>query len=521
MAFGGYRQKPVRGELFPPTLFKKDVPVNAFPHKDTGMQLYNTMTRKKEPFVPNHPGKVSLYACGITAYDYSHIGHARSSVAFDVMVRYMRYTGLDVTFVRNFTDVDDKIINRANQEHRSSEEVATEYMAAFHEDMDILGIARPDIEPRATQYIPEMLALTETLIAKGKAYATPSGDVYFRVRSFPDYGKLSGRSPDDLRSGARIAPGEEKEDPLDFALWKAAKPGEPSWTSPWGEGRPGWHIECSAMSEKNLPLPLDIHGGGLDLIFPHHENEIAQSEAATGKALANYWVHNGFVQVDSEKMSKSLNNFKTIRDILQSYLPETLRFFLISKHYRSPIDFSFTGMDEIERSQKRIYETLREVDRALARKDWKAGPSPEALLEEVRQLDAAFIEAMDDDCNTAAAVGHIFGLVRLAGRVLEDKNLRRQEAGRVVLVAIRDLTAKWNTILGVFGQDPETFLSALRAMQVTRKHIDVAHIEALLADRLAARQAKDFAKADAVRAELAALSVEVRDTPEGQAWDVI
>ena len=485
------------------------------------MQLYNTLTRKKEPFVPNNPGKVSLYACGITAYDYSHIGHARSSVAFDVLVRTMRHKGLDVTFVRNFTDVDDKIINRANQEGRSSEAVAAEYMAAYHEDMDRLGVSRPDIEPRATQYIPEMIALTETLIANGKAYATPSGDVYFRVRAFPEYGKLSGRSPDDLRSGARVMPGEEKEDPLDFALWKAAKPGEPSWTSPWGEGRPGWHIECSAMSEKNLPLPLDIHGGGLDLIFPHHENEIAQSEAATGKALAKYWVHNGFVQVDSEKMSKSLNNFKTIRDILEAYLPETLRFFLLSKHYRSPIDFSFTGMDEVERGQKRIYETLREVRRALGRSEWKTGQQADALMAEVTQLDAAFMEAMDDDCNTAAAIGHIYSLIRIAGRVLEDKKLRQQEAGKAVLEAVLAQTSKWDAILGLFNQEPDAFLASLRAMQVKRKNLDVARIEALLGERLAARGQKDFARADALRDELAALSVEVRDTPEGQLWDVM
>ena len=275
-------------------------------------------------------------------------------MAFDILVRLLRYKGYEVTFVRNFTDVDDKIIKRANDEGVSSTEIAETYIKAYHEDMDRLGVIRADIEPRATEHIQEMLNLTERLIADGKAYATPSGDVYFRVRSFPGYGKLSGRTPDDLRSGARVVPGDEKEDPLDFALWKSAKPGEPYWESPWGKGRPGWHIECSAMSEKYIPLPLDIHGGGLDLIFPHHENEIAQTEAALGKPLANIWMHNGFVQVDSEKMSKSLGNFKTIRDILESYLAETLRYFLAGKHYRSPIDFSLDNMDESERSQKRM-----------------------------------------------------------------------------------------------------------------------------------------------------------------------
>lgn len=485
------------------------------------MQLYNTLTRKKETLIPVRPGKVGMYACGITAYAHSHIGHARSAVAFDVLVRYLRHTGLDVTFVRNFTDIDDKIINRANDEGRSSKEVAEEFMAAYHEDMDRLDVLRPDVEPRATEHIPDMIALTQRLIENGKAYAAPSGDVYFRVRAFPQYGKLSGRSPDDLRAGARIAPGEEKEDPLDFALWKAAKPGEPSWDSPWGPGRPGWHIECSAMSEKHLPLPLDIHGGGLDLIFPHHENEIAQTEGALGKPLANLWVHNGFVQVNSEKMSKSLGNFKTIRDILELYLPETLRFFLLGKHYRSPVDFSMDSMEETERGQKRIYETLRETDLALARTSWKpVVPAGEPLLRDMRGLNAAFLEAMDDDCNTAAALGHVFSMIRLAGRVLEDKKLRTSETGRDILHALREAVSVWHAVLGLFGRIPEEFLLELRNMQVRRKGINLAEVKALLAARQEARQAKDFAKADAVRAELTALGVVVRDTPEGQVWDV-
>ena len=291
------------------------------------MQVYNSQSRRKEEFVPKHPGKVDMYVCGITSYDYCHVGHARSAIVFDVLSRYFRHKGMDVRFVRNFTDVDDKIINRANKDGVPSEEIAERYIAAFHEDMDRLNVVRADHEPRATEYIQQMQDLCSELIAQGKAYAVPSGDVYFRVRAYPPYGKLSGRSLDELLSGARVAPGEEKEDPLDFALWKAAKPGEPSWESPWGQGRPGWHIECSAMSESYLPL--DIHGGGQDLVFPHHENEIAQTEAVCHCHLARYWVHNGFVQVNAEKMSKSLGNFKTIRDILESYLPETLRFFLL------------------------------------------------------------------------------------------------------------------------------------------------------------------------------------------------
>ena len=368
------------------------------------MQFYNTMSRKKETFTPVRKGLVGVYACGITAYALSHIGHARSAVAFDILVRLLRYKGYEVTFVRNFTDVDDKIIKRANDEGVSSTEIAETYIKAYHEDMDRLGVIRADIEPRATEHIQEMLNLTERLIADGKAYATPSGDVYFRVRSFPGYGKLSGRTPDDLRSGARVVPGDEKEDPLDFALWKSAKPGEPYWESPWGKGRPGWHIECSAMSEKYIPLPLDIHGGGLDLIFPHHENEIAQTEAALGKPLANIWMHNGFVQVDSEKMSKSLGNFKTIRDILRAF---------------------------------------------------------------------------------------------------------------------RDATAKWDTLLGLFAQKPEGFLASLREIRARRRGLDMNKVAGLLRERQEARAAKDFARSDAARDELAALGVEVRDTPEGPVWDII
>ena len=483
------------------------------------MQLYNTLTRKKEEFVPVRPGKVNMYVCGITAYDYCHIGHARSALVFDVLVRHLRALGLDVTFVRNFTDVDDKIIRRANEEKRDWREVGQTYIDAFHEDMDRLNVVRADHEPRATEYIQQMQDLCSELIAQGKAYAVPSGDVYFRVRAYPPYGKLSGRSLDELQAGARVAPGEEKQDPLDFALWKAAKPGEPFWESPWGKGRPGWHIECSAMSKEYLPL--DIHGGGQDLIFPHHENEIAQTEAALGKPLANIWMHNGFVQVDSEKMSKSLGNFKTIRDILESYLAETLRYFLAGKHYRSPIDFSLDNMDESERSQKRVYECLREVDKALARENWKPGAAPAELVEELKQQDQSFMDALEDDVNTAAAMGHLFNMVRIAGRVLEDKKLRNSEGGRDILKAFRDATAKWDTLLGLFAQKPEGFLASLREIRARRRGLDMNKVAGLLRERQEARAAKDFARSDAARDELAALGVEVRDTPEGPVWDII
>ncbi len=483
------------------------------------MQLYNTLTRKKEEFIPVHDGKVSMYVCGITAYDYCHIGHARSALVFDVLVRYLKYKNLQVRFVRNFTDIDDKIINRANEEGRDWREVATTYMQAFHEDMDALNILRADEEPCATDFIPQMQNICEKLIADGKAYATPSGDVYFKVRAHEQYGKLSGRSLDDLRSGARVAPGDEKQDPLDFALWKAAKPGEPSWDSPWGKGRPGWHIECSAMSEQYLPL--DIHGGGQDLIFPHHENEIAQTEACTHKELAKYWVHNGFVQINAEKMSKSLGNFKTIRLILEQYLAETLRFFLLSKQYRSPIDFTDSSMDEAERGQKRVYQCLLEVKTALQRQNWKKSPFPNEFMEEIQSTNTSIHDAMEDDCNTAAALGHIFALIRLVNRGLEDKSIRASEGMRDFLLAFQKTISTWAEVFGIFQEDAQKFLLMLRNQQAKRKDIDVSAIENLIAQRQEARATKDFAKSDSLRDSLTTMGIEIRDTAQGVEWDIM
>ena len=490
------------------------------------IRLYNTKTRTKVDFETLERGKVGMYVCGPTVYNYIHIGNARTFISFDVIRRYLMWRGFDVTFVQNVTDVDDKIIGKSLEEGRSAAEVAAEYTEAFIEDMRAAGVLDPDIRPKATEEIPAMIELIQELIDGGHAYDA-DGDVYFNVRSFPAYGELSGRNVDEMESGHRElrADGkgveDRKRDPLDFALWKAAKPGEPAWESPWGMGRPGWHIECSAMSEKYIPLPLDIHGGGLDLIFPHHENEIAQTEAALGKPLANIWMHNGFVQVDSEKMSKSLGNFKTIRDILESYLAETLRYFLAGKHYRSPIDFSLDNMDESERSQKRVYECLREVDKALARENWKPGAAPAELVEELKQQDQSFMDALEDDVNTAAAMGHLFNMVRIAGRVLEDKKLRNSEGGRDILRAFRDATAKWDTLLGLFAQKPEGFLASLREIRARRRGLDMNKVAGLLRERQEARAAKDFARSDAARDELAALGVEVRDTPEGPVWDII
>ncbi|MUM77226.1 cysteine--tRNA ligase [Pseudodesulfovibrio sp. F-1] len=484
------------------------------------MRLYNTLARKKQEFIPANGNAVNMYVCGITAYDLCHIGHARSSVVFDVLFRYLRHKGYDVTFIRNFTDIDDKIIKRANETGAEAGEVAERFIGEFYVDMDRLGVQRASVEPRCTEHIPEMIAMTEQLISQGNAYATPSGDVYFRVRSFAAYGRLSGRNIDELESGARIDPSEEKQDPLDFALWKAAKPGEPSWDSPWGPGRPGWHLECSAMSEKYAPLPLDIHGGGQDLSFPHHENEIAQSEAATGKPFANYWVHNGFVQINSEKMSKSLGNFFTIRDILEKFLPESLRYFLLTMHYRSPLDFSFDALEEAEKGLRRVYAALAQADAELAKTSWKKSPFPAELDEELAAIEGHWDEAMEDDMNTAGALGHIFSAVRLIGRVAEDKNWRKSEGGREFFLRAKAAMVRWSAVLGVFGHDPAEFLAQLRDSRAARAGIDPARVQTLLDARQQARKDKDFARSDAIRDELAAMRVEVKDTPQGATWDV-
>ncbi|WP_291329705.1 cysteine--tRNA ligase [Desulfovibrio sp. UCD-KL4C] len=485
------------------------------------MRLYNTLERKKEEFVPLNGNKVSLYACGITAYDLCHIGHARSSVVFDVLVRYLRYKGYDVTFVRNFTDIDDKIINRANESGVSAADLAEKFIGEFYVDMDKLNILRADIEPKCTEHIPEMLELTQTLIDKGHAYSTSSGDVYFKVRSFEGYGKLSGRNIEDLQSGARIKPGEEKEDPLDFALWKAAKPGEPSWESPWGQGRPGWHLECSAMSEKYLSLPFDIHGGGQDLSFPHHENEIAQSEAATGKEMARFWVHNGFVQINSEKMSKSLGNFFTIRDIIAKFLPESLRYFLLTMHYRSPLDFSFEALEEAEKGIRRVYAAMEQMEEALKKDKWSKAALPAEVLTELEDAEKGWDAAMEDDVNTAGAMGHIFTIIRLAGRIAEDKAWRKSEGGRDAWIRILADMKKWGGVLGVFTEKPQTFLADLKLCMLERKGIEVAKVDELVTARQEARKNKDFAESDRIRDALLELGVEVKDTPHGPVWDVI
>ena len=411
------------------------------------LTVFNTMGSRKEPFVPLVPGKVSMYVCGVTVYDLCHIGHARANVAFDIIVRYLRHTGYDVTYIRNFTDIDDKIIRKANQEGIPFTAVTKKYIGAFYEDFDRLGLLRPDTEPKATEHIPEIVALVARLVREGKAYEV-DGDVYYSVKGFPGYGKLSGKNVEDLRAGARVDVDERKNDPLDFALWKASKPGEPAWESPWGPGRPGWHIECSAMSMKHLGETFDIHGGGKDLVFPHHENEIAQSEAATGKPFARYWLHNGFVNVDNEKMSKSLGNFFTLRDVLAQVKPEALRFFLASSHYRSPIDYSDQSLAEAKAGLDRLYRVKEKAEACRA-----AGAAPSTIPSggEVAPLlsaPARFGEAMDDDFNTAAALGHLFDAVRALNRLAPaEPSAERERAG--IFLAGYDLLDPLFAVLGL------------------------------------------------------------------------
>lgn len=482
------------------------------------MQIYNTMDRRKEELIPVEPGKIRMYVCGITAYDYSHIGHARAAVVFDVLARHLKNLGNDVYFIQNFTDIDDKIINRANKENRDWREIGQTYIDAYHEDMGRLDVEKPQLEPRATEYIPQIREIISKLINKGLAYSTPEGSVYFRTRAWPNYGKLSGRNLDELLAGARIQPGEEKEDPLDFALWKTSKPGEPVWDSPWGKGRPGWHVECSAMTAPWLPL--DIHGGGLDLTFPHHENEIAQSEAALGKEVAHYWVHNGFVRIESEKMSKSLGNFKTVRDILEDWLPETLRFFLLTRHYRSPIDFTMQAMQEAEKGEQRVYTALLEAEKNFDRANWKNTKIPQTIIKEWEELPIKFQEALDDDLNTAAAIGYIFANVKIINQLLENKNFRISCEAKNIFEEFLKRAQIWQKEMGLFGQNPQTFLNELREIRIKRNKIDKGKVEDLLNKRKEARIAKDFALSDNLRNELEALGIICKDTPAGQIWDV-
>jgi len=456
------------------------------------MHIYNTLTRRKEPFKPLVDGKVSMYVCGMTVYDYCHLGHARVMVAFDVITRYLRHRGYDVTYVRNITDIDDKILKRAEENGEPIDALTERMIAAMHEDEARLNVLPPSQEPRATRHIDDIIAMIETLIDKGFAYAAANGDVYYRVRKFTDYGKLNNRQLDDMRSGARVDVGVHKEDPLDFVLWKAAKPGEAHWHSPWGDGRPGWHIECSAMSTCCLGDTFDIHGGGPDLTFPHHENEIAQSEAATGKTYVNTWMHAGAVRVNQEKMSKSLGNFFTIRDVLAEHDPEVVRYLLVASHYRSAINYSVDSLVEARKSLTRLYTALDGVN----------------ADEQAAASDAAerFTAAMDDDFNTPIALAALFDLARDLNRA---KSAQPAEAPRLA-GELKRLAG----VLGLLQQTPQTFLKGAQ-QQVA---LSEEEIEAKIAERQAAKGSKDFARADAIRDELAALGIILKDSREGTTW---
>jgi cysteinyl-tRNA synthetase len=485
------------------------------------LRIFNTQTRKKEEFIPLSEGKVGIYVCGITAYDVCHVGHARSAVVFDVITRYLRYRGYDVTYVKNFTDVDDKIIEKANREHEGIAEIAERYIREHDEDMEALGVARPTVTPRATEHIEEMIRLVGKLIEKGLAYRV-DGDIYYAVEKFPGYGKLSGRSLEDMTAGARVDVNEKKRNPLDFALWKASKEGEPWWDSPWGRGRPGWHLECSAMSQRYLGDTFDIHGGGEDLVFPHHENEIAQSEGTTGKPLARYWIHNGFVRVNSEKMSKSLGNFFTIRDILKQYHPEVLRFFLLTSHYRSPVDFSDAALAEARQGADRFYSTLKTLrEHAAGGQDPPVAGEPSGtdreLVDQIQALQDRFCEAMDDDFNTARAIGFLFDAIRLVNTALSGKKV---DVSPAVLGQVEKGLCDIGAVLGLFGEEPDVYLRHDREREAAKRGLSPAEIEALIAERRAAREAKAWQRADEIRKELAARGVILKDTPTATTWSI-
>ena len=466
--------------------------------------LYNTLTRQKEEFVPLNPENVRMYVCGMTVYDYCHLGHARVLVVFDMIARWLRQHGYPLTYVRNITDIDDKIIARANENGETIGELTARFIAAMNEDSDALGVLRPDIEPKATEHIGQMIAMIEDLVANGKAYPAPNGDVYYAVREFAEYGQLSGKSLDDLRAGERVDVDTNKRDPLDFVLWKAAKPGEPSWESPWGNGRPGWHIECSAMGGELFGQTFDIHGGGADLQFPHHENEIAQScgahgglcghdaPHAAGKRInshVKYWLHNGFIRVDNEKMSKSLGNFFTIRDVLKKYAPEVVRFFILRAHYRSPLNYSDAHLDDAKNSLTRLYNTLGNVQGAEF-----------AVREDANDYTRRFFAAMDDDFNTAEAMSVLFELAN--------------EANKTGSAELAGCLKALGGTLGLLQDDPQHFLQS----GGEEGGLSADEIEALIAQRKTARETKNWAESDRIRDLLAEHKILLKDGADGTTW---
>jgi cysteinyl-tRNA synthetase len=457
------------------------------------LTIYNSLTKQKEPFTPIEAGKVGLYVCGMTVYDYCHVGHARVMVVFDVVVRYLRLLGYEVTYVRNITDIDDKIIQRAQEKGEDINQLTERFIQAMYEDTDALAVLRPDIEPRATQSIPEIMTMIQGLLDNGYAYLTANGDVCYTVQKFTNYGQLSGKRLEDLRAGERVEVDESKQHPMDFVLWKAAKPGEPSWDSPWGAGRPGWHIECSAMSTHCLGHHFDIHGGGMDLQFPHHENEIAQSEGATGESFVNLWMHNGFVRINDEKMSKSLGNFFTVREVLERYQPEVVRYFILTSHYRSPLNYSDQELDAAKHALTRLYTALRGLPATTE-------PCPDDSYKQ--RLEAA----MNDDFNTPEVLAILFELSHEINRVRAIKPALASQLGGEL--------RRLGEMLGLLQNNPETYLQG----QDTNAGLSAAEIEQLIADRQAARARKDWARADEIRAQLTEQGIVLEDNAQGTTW---
>lgn len=461
------------------------------------LQIYNSLHNKKQLFIPIVTGKINLYVCGMTVYDYCHLGHARVMIVFDVVYRYLQAIGYDVTYVRNITDIDDKIIQRANENNEAFSHLTQRFIAAMHEDEAALGILKPTQEPRATDHIANIINMIQTLIDKGYAYHADNNDVYYSVSAFKDYGKLSGRNLDELRAGERIAVDQAKQQPFDFVLWKASKPDEPTWESPWGKGRPGWHIECSAMSTHHLGNNFDIHGGGRDLQFPHHENEIAQSEACTGEHYANYWMHNGFIRVNEEKMSKSLGNFFTIREVLKTHKAESIRYFMLTSHYRSPLNYTTEQLDNANAALDRLYTALRDI------------PVTEPLKNS--DYEARFHRAMEDDFNTPEALAVLFELVRESNRLQQHKS-KKAAAPTVALIK------KLAQFLGLLGSNPEDWFKASKQTNDNEQILSDTVIEAQLKKRATAKRNKQWQEADDIRKQLQKNGIIIEDTATGSTW---
>jgi cysteinyl-tRNA synthetase len=471
-----------------------------------GQKVFNTLSGMKEEFRPREKRKVKMYVCGVTVYDHCHIGHARNAIVFDTIYRFFLSRNYEVQFVKNFTDIDDKIIKKSKEEGIPWYEVAEKYISSYKEDMERLNVLKPTFEPKATDHIDEMIRLVEKLIQNKNAYII-DGDVYFSVESFPGYGQLSKRSPEDMLAGARVEIDERKRNPLDFALWKASKEGEPYWDSPFGRGRPGWHIECSAMSIKYLGVPLDIHGGGRDLIFPHHENERAQSEAALGTKFVNYWIHNGFVNFEKEKMSKSLGNILLIKDFLRSYDPEVLRIFFLSVHYRNPVDYNEKGIEDAEEALRRLYYTVMRSKEVSA----EAKPYEEAL-----SIEQRFFEAMEDDFNTPLAISHLFELSRSLNRMMDEKD----ESALPYISFTRETLLRLSNTMGLLYKDPYAFEREEKVRHLMKIGLDLNYVEKKIEERHIARKMKDYAKADGIRKELFEKGIVLQDTRDGTVWRI-